>query len=105
MLLIVLLGQTEKHIKNFRESLQKATEDDDGSLHLENVKILTSKEYNEFLGFDGHHAKTFELYQKLAFNIFSSKRLLYDAALQSNLVAKELAALNKDWINTYLRQR
>ena len=103
MLIIVLLGQSEKHIRNFRKNLQKATDEDDGSKHLEHVKILTSKEYGEFLGFDGHHAKTFDLYQKLAFNVFSSKRLLYDAALQHNLVARELEALNEDWINFYLR--
>ena len=105
MLIIVLLGDTAKHATKFRNQLQKATDNDDGSNHLENVKILTSKEYQEFLGFDGHHAKTFDLYQRLAFNVFSSKRLLYDAALQRNLVAKELKALNIDWINTYLRQR
>ena len=86
MLVIVLLGESGRHAKEFRNQLS--------SLHLENVKILTSKEYQEFLGFDGHHAKTFDLYQRLTFNVFSSKRLLYDAALQSNLVAKELRALN-----------
>lgn len=104
MLIIVLMGQSEKHIANFRKKLQQATAEDDGSRHLEHVKILTSKEYGVFLGFDGHHAKTFDLYQKLAFSVFSSRRLLFDATLQHNLVARQLEALNEDWINTYLRQ-
>ncbi|GAG90514.1 unnamed protein product, partial [marine sediment metagenome] len=105
MLVIVLLGASNRKLKNFKEYLQKATNEDKGSKHLEHVKILSLDEYREFLGFDGHYAKTFDLYQMMAFRTFSSKRFLYETALQSNLVAKQLEALNEDWINTYLRQR
>jgi hypothetical protein len=85
--------------------IQKTANDDKGSKHLEHVKIISLDEYREFLGFDGHYAKTFDLYKMMAFRTFSSQRFLYETALQSNRVAKELEALNEDWINTYLRQR
>ena len=78
LLIIVLLGQkNDRDIQNINNKLQDSVKEDDGSNHLENVRIITLEEYKDFLGFDGNHAETFDRYQKYSFDIFHSNRLFY----------------------------
>jgi len=105
LLIIVLLGQkSDRNIKSINRELQKAINDDDGSNHLENVRIITSEEYKEFLGFDGNYAKTFNRYQEFSFNVFHSNSLFYEVLRQSRQAENYLKGLNEDWIERYLTQ-
>ncbi len=104
-LIIVIWGhKSDNSIRILNDMLQDAIDNDDGSNHFENVKILTSNEYKEFLGFDGNFAKTFDRYQKFSDNIFRSMRLYNDVVRQSRRAKAFLDDLDEDWINIYLPQ-
>ena len=106
LLVIVLLGQkNDNDIKNINDELQEAVSKDDGSNHLENIRIITSEEYKEFLGFDGNFEEIYNRYQDYAFNIFHSQSLLYEATHLQEYAEHYLKGLNEDWIEKYLRQR
>jgi len=110
LLVIVLLGQkNDRDIANINKKLQRAVKEDDGSNHLKNVRIITSEEYKEFLGFDGNFEGIYNRYQDYAFNIFHSQSLLYEAAYLQEYAEHYLKGLKEDgeedWIKLYLRQR
>ena len=109
MLLIVLLGEkSDKAIQDINDALQNAISNDDGSRHLENVRILTSEEYKEFLGFDGQYADEFDRYQEYSFNLFRSRRYLDQIRKMSDRARDFFndpsIILEEAWINAYLRQ-
>ena len=106
LLIIVLLGQkNDKDIKKINDKLQKAVKNDDGSRHLENIRILTSEEYGAFLGFDENFEEIFNRIQELAFNIFYSGNFLFEALRQKNQAESWLNGHNEDWIKIYCPQR
>ncbi|MBA7529085.1 hypothetical protein ES705_21277 [subsurface metagenome] len=110
LLVIVLLGQKkDRNIASINKKLQEAVEKDDGSNHLKNVKIITSEEYKEFLGFDGNFGEIYSRYQNYAFNIFHSQSLLCEAVYLQEHAEHYLKGLKEDraedWIQKYLRQR
>jgi len=110
LLVIVLLGQkNDRNIASINRDLQKAVKKDDGSNHLENIRIITSEEYREFLGFDGNFDEIYSRYQNYAFNIFHSQSLLYEATHLQEYAELYLKGLKEDrtedWIQKYLRQR
>ena len=110
LLVIVLLGQkNDRDIKNINRDLQKAVKDDDGSNHLENIRIITSEEFKEFLGFDGNFEGIYDRYQDYAFNLFHSQSLLDEATHLQEYAEHYLKGLiedgEEDWIKLYLRQR
>jgi len=110
LLIIVLLGQkNDRDIKKINRELQMAVSKDDGSNHLENIRIITSEEYKEFLGFDGNFDEIFNRYQDYAFNIFHSQSLLREAMhLQEyaeHYLEGRIEDRTEDWIEIYLRQR
>lgn len=106
LLVIVLLGQkNDRDINKINKLLQQAVKNDDGSKHLENIRIITSEQYKEFLGFDGNFEKQFNRYQKLSFNLFHSTNLLFEAIRQNKHAVSWLEGHNEDWINIYLPQR
>jgi hypothetical protein len=84
--------------------LQEAISEDDGSRHLENIRILTSKQYGEFLGFDGNFKDIFDHYQDLSFNLFYNIDKLYGAMRIRKDAERWLFGHNEDWIKTYLSQ-
>ncbi len=50
LLIIVLTGQkSDRTVQELNRNLQEAVRNDDGSNHLENIRILTSEQYGEFL--------------------------------------------------------
>ena len=107
LLIIVLLGQkSDSTMRDINDDLQLAIRQDDGSNHLENIKIITLDEYREFLGFDEIIDENFEtifkLYQIYSQLIFSSKNVLYDAIRRSTQANSWLQDRNEDWIRTYL---
>lgn len=63
-------------VRAIQDKLQNLVEADDGSRHLENVKIITSEQYGEFLGFnnpvlslnDKGFKQRFDNYQELSHN-------------------------------------
>ncbi len=112
-LIIVLLGQkNDATVRAIQDKLQNLVEADDGSKHLENVKIITSKQYGEFLGFnnpvlslnDKGFKQRFDNYQDLTFNIFSKLDSLFGALQQNEWAERWLAQHNEDWINIYRPQ-
>jgi len=110
LLVIVLLGQkNDRDIQNINDKLQDAVSKDDGSGHLKNIRIITSEEYKEFLGFDGNFDEIYNRYQDYAFNIFHSQSLLYEATHLQEYAELYLEGLKgdgeEDWIKLYLRQR
>ena len=106
LLIIVLLGQkNDRDIRNIDNKLQQAISENDGSKHLENVRIITSEQYKEFLGFDGNFEKQFNRYQELSFNLFHSMNLLFEAITQNKHAVSWLEDHDEDWINIYLPQR
>jgi len=110
LLVIVLLGQkNDRDIQDINKKLQDAVSEDDGSSHLENVRIITSEEYKEFLGFDGNFEEIYNRYQDYAFNIFHSQSKLFEATHLQEYAEHYLKGLKgdgeEDWIKLYLRQR
>ena len=80
---------------------------DDGSKHLENIRILTSEQYGEFFGFDENFKKRFDHYQDLSFNLFHDIDKLFGAMHLSGHAESWLDGHNayEDWINIYFPQR
>ena len=110
LLIIVLLGQkNDRDIQNINNKLQDAVKEDNGSNHLENIRIIISEEYKEFLGFDGNFEEIYNRYQNYAFNIFHSQSLLYEAMHLHEYAELYLKGLKEDgkedWIKLYLRQQ
>ena len=106
LLIIVLLGQkSDRDIKKINDILQKAISKDDGSRHLENIRIITSEEFGAFLGFDGNFEKIFNRVQELAFNIFHSANFLFEALRQREQAENWLNGQNEDWMQIYCPQR
>jgi len=110
LLVIVLLGQkNDRDIQSINDKLQRAAKKDGGSNYLENIRIITSEEYKEFLGFDGNFEEIYNRYQDYAFNIFHSQSLLHEAAVLQEYAEHYLKGLKEngeeDWIKLYLRQR
>ena len=108
LLIIVLLGQkSDKTIQKFNDRLQDAVKDDDGSNHLENIRIITSEQYGEFLGFDGDFKKLFDRYQDLSFNVFNDMSKLFGAIYQNKRAVSWLEGHHayEDWIKIYCPQR
>ena len=112
-LIIVLLGQkSDATVRTIQDKLQNLVEADDGSKHLENVKIITSEQYAEFLGFnrpslsisDKNFKQRFGYYQSLCLNVFSNIDSLFGALKQNARATRWLAGHNEDWIEIYRPQ-
>ena len=76
-----------------------------GSKHYENIRIITSEEYGEFLGFDGNFKEMFRKFQDLSFNLFHSKSKLFEALRQNKHAASMLNGHNEDWMKIYCPQK
>jgi len=112
-LMIVLMGpKNDATVRAIQDKLQNLVEADDGSRHLENVKIITSEQYGEFLGFnnpvlslnDKGFKQRFDNYQELSFNIFSKLDSLFGALQQNEWAERWLTGHNEDWMNIYRPQ-
>lgn len=112
-LIIVLLGQkSDATMQKLNDKLQDAVRADDGSKHLENVRIITSKQYGEFLGFnrpslslsDKNFKQRFDYYQNLCLNVFHNLGSLFGALKQNARADRWLAGHNEDWIQMYRPQ-
>ena len=105
LLIIVLTGQkSDRAVQKLNDKLQDAVRDDDGSNHLENIRIITSEQYGEFLGFDGNFKEQFDHYQDLSFNLFHDLDKLFGAIHLSKNAKTWLKDHNEDWINIYFPQ-
>ena len=105
LLIIVLTGQkSDRTVQELNKKLQGAIKNDDGSNHLENVRIITSKQYGEFLGFDGNYKKLFNIYQDVSFNLFHDLNKLFGAIYHSGRAESWLEGHNEDWIKIYWPQ-
>jgi len=113
LLIIVLTGQkSDRTIQKLNKKLQDAVRDDDGSNHLENIRIITSEQYGEFFGFDfksktklNQFEERFKHYQDLSFNLFHDLDKLFGAIHLSGHTESWLEGHNEDWINIYFPQR
>jgi len=112
LLIIVLTGQkSDSTVQNLNDKLQLAVKKDQGSNHLENIRIITSEQYGEFLGFDltktklNQFEQRFKKYQDLSFNLFHDIDKLFGAMHLSGHAKSWLDGHNEDWINIYFPQR
>ena len=116
LLIIVLLGQkSDSKMQELNKELQEAVKKDDGSRHLENVRIITSKEYGKFLGFDNsglsindrNFKQRFERYQDLSFNLFHDMDKLFGTIYQNKRAVSWLEGHHayEDWMKIYCPQR
>ena len=114
LLIIVLLGQkNDRDVRNINKKLQEAVKDDDGSRRLENVRIITSEQYGEFLGFnnpdhllsinDRNFKQRFNHYQRLSFNLFHDMDKLFGAIDQNKRAVSWLEGHHayEDWVKIY----
>ncbi len=110
LLIIVLLGRkSDTTIRKLNDKLKATIKKDDGSNHYENIRIISSEQYGEFLGlgFDRDYERVYEEIQDATFNIFHDVNTLFGAIDLKRRAEWWLQQheVYEDWINIYIPQR
>jgi len=110
LLIIVLVGQkSDRTIQKLNDKLKATIKKDDGSNHYENIRIISSEQYGEFLGlgFDRDYERVYEEIQDATFNIFHDVNTLFGAMFLKRQAEWWLSQHNakEDWINIYIPQQ